>query len=67
MNMMSLSLVVFLSATIVAAQQTLSIPAGTAVRIRTTQPLSSETARTGDDFPMEVLADVAVNGYVVIR
>jgi hypothetical protein len=49
------------------AQETLTIPAGTAIRIRTTQVVSSETARVGDDVAMEVLADVSVNGYVVIR
>lgn len=67
MNKLCLSLAVLLSANLVAAQQTVTIPAGTAVRIRTTQPVSSESARVGDDVPMEVLADVAVNGYVLIR
>ena len=62
-----LSLAVLLSANMVAAQQAVTIPAGTAVRIRTTQPVSSESARVGDDVPMEVLSDVAVNGYVLIR
>jgi hypothetical protein len=66
-NKLALSLAVFLSASIVTAQQTVTIPAGTAVRIRTTQPVSSESARVGDDVPMEVLADVTVNGYVLIR
>jgi hypothetical protein len=64
---LSLSLAVFVSASMATAQQTVTIPAGTAVRIRTTQPVSSESARVGDDVPMEVLADVAVNGYVLIR
>ena len=49
------------------AQETLTIPAGTEIRIRTTQVVSSETARVGDDVAMEVLADVAVNHYIVIR
>jgi PDZ domain len=66
-NNLSLFVAVLLSASIVAAQETVTIPAGTAVRIRTTQSVSSETARVGDDVPMEVLADVAVNGYVLIR
>jgi hypothetical protein len=66
-NKLCLSLAVLLSANMVAAQQTVTIPAGTAVRIRTTQPVSSESARVGDDVPMEVLADVAVDGYVLIR
>jgi len=51
----------------VPALQTLTIPAGTAIRIRTTQPVSSDTARVGDDVALEVLADVVVNNYVVIR
>lgn len=67
MNKLSLVIVVFFSGALVSAQQTLTIPTGTAVRIRTTQQVSSETARVGDDVPMEVLADVAVDGYVVIR
>jgi hypothetical protein len=66
-NKLCLSLALLLSANMVAAQQTLTIPAGTAVRIRTTQPVSSESARVGDDVPMEVLADVVVNSYVLIR
>ena len=66
MSRPSLFLVAFLSASIVAAQ-TLTIPAGTAIRIRTTQAVSSATARVGDDVSMEVLADVAVNDYLVIR
>lgn len=66
---MNLSLLLALSLLItsMAAQQTLTIPAGTPVRVRTTQSISSETARIGDDVPMEVLADVAINGYVLIR
>jgi hypothetical protein len=43
------------------------IPADTAIRVRTKNEVSSETARVGDDVQMEVLADVIVNGYVVIR
>lgn len=49
------------------AQQTITIPAGTAIRIRATQAVSSDTARVGDDVSMEVLADVAVNNYLLIR
>jgi PDZ domain len=62
-----LALFVLPSIAQVNAQQTLTIPAGTAIRIRTTQPVSSDTARVGDDVAMEVLADVAVDNYVVIR
>ena len=50
-----------------SAQDTLTIPAGTEIRIRTTQGVSSDSARVGDDVPMEVLADVSVDNYVVIR
>lgn len=50
-----------------SAQDTLTIPEGTELRIRTTQGVSSDSARVGDDVPMEVLADVSVDGYVVIR
>lgn len=63
-----LSLLLFFGANLrLVAQERLTIPAGTAVRIRMTQVVSSETARVGDDVAMEVLADVAVDGYVVIR
>ena len=67
MNKLSLFLAVFLSANVLAAQQTVTIPAGTAIRVRTTRVISSDEARVGDDVPMEVLADVDVNGYVLIR
>ena len=43
------------------------IPEKTAVRVRTKNGITSETAHVGDDVPMEVLEDVIVNGYVVIR
>jgi len=43
------------------------IPEKTAVRVRTKNGITSETAHVGDDVPMEVLEDVMVNGYVVIR
>jgi hypothetical protein len=43
------------------------IPADTAIRVRTKNQISSETAHVGDDIQIEVLADVIVNGYVVIR
>jgi hypothetical protein len=56
-----------MSLSVAGAGQTVTIPGETAIRIRTMQPLSSESARAGDDVPLEVLADVAVDGYVVIR
>ncbi len=43
------------------------IPANTTIRVRTKNEVSSETAHVGDDVQMEVLGDVIVNGYVVIR
>ena len=43
------------------------VPANTAMRVRTMNEISSETAHVGDDVQMEVLGDVIVNGYVVIR
>jgi hypothetical protein len=43
------------------------IPANTVIRVRTMDEVSSETARVGDIVQMEVLADVLVNGYVVVR
>src|SRR5439155_21754027 len=42
-------------------------PANTAMRVRTMNEISSETAHVGDDVQMEVLGDVIVNGSVVIR
>src|SRR6184192_973686 len=42
------------------------VPANTAMRVRTMNEISSETAHVGDDVQMEVLGDVIVNGYVVI-
>jgi membrane-associated protease RseP (regulator of RpoE activity) len=43
------------------------VPANTPIRVRTKHEISSETAHVGDDVQMEVLGDVIVNGYVVIR
>jgi len=43
------------------------VPANTTIRVRTKNGISSETAHVGDDVQMEVLGDVIVNGYVVIR
>ena len=43
------------------------VPANTAMRVRTMNEISSETAHVGDDVQMEVLGDVIVNDYVVVR
>jgi hypothetical protein len=51
----------------ISPQDTLTIPEGTELRIRTTQGVSGDSVHVGDDVAMEVLADVSVNGYVVIR
>jgi hypothetical protein len=50
-----------------AQERFFKVPANTAVRGRTNNEISSETAHVGDDVQMEVLGDVAVNGFVVIR
>jgi PDZ domain len=43
------------------------IPANTIIRVRTVEGVSSESARVGDVVPMEVLSDVIVNGFVVVK
>src|SRR2546426_1107587 len=43
------------------------IPANTVIRVRTMDDVSSETGHVGDVVQMEVLADVLVKGYVVVR
>src|SRR5207248_2621836 len=50
-----------------AASRLFRIPANTTIRVRTKNEISSETARVGDDVQMEVLGDVAVNGFVVFQ
>ncbi len=48
-------------------EQLFKIPANTIIRVRTVEDVSSETARVGDVVPMEVLSDVLVNGFVIVR
>jgi PEGA domain len=40
---------------------------GTAVRLRTSQTISSADARVGDQVPFEVLENISVSGVVVIK
>lgn len=40
---------------------------GTPVRLRLTQTVSSEEAKTGDEVPFEVLEEVDINGVAVIK
>jgi hypothetical protein len=40
---------------------------GTAVKLRISQTISSEEAKTGQEVPFEVLEDVSVNGVIVIK
>jgi hypothetical protein len=48
-------------------QRFFKVPANTPIRVRTKNEISSEEAHVGDDVQMEVLGDVIMNGYVVIR
>ena len=50
-----------------ASDRVFKIPANTIIRVRTTEGVSSETARIGDVVPMEVLSDVLIRGLVVVR
>ena len=45
----------------------LLIPRGTALAVTTTQPLSSATARTGDDVPLRLSRPLVVNGMTLLR
>src|SRR5262249_39649401 len=45
----------------------IKVPANTIIRVRTTEGVSSDTARVGDVVPMEVLSDVLINGRVIVR
>jgi hypothetical protein len=46
---------------------TLTLPAGTLVTVRTTQPLSSDRNRAGDSFTTELDQTVIAQGWVVAR
>jgi hypothetical protein len=64
---LSAMLPTFVSAQNQSNSRFFKIPANTVVRVRTVEDVSSETARVGDIVPMEVLTDVLVNGFVVVR
>jgi hypothetical protein len=51
----------------VASNRFFEIPANTIIRVRTTEGISSETARVGDVVPMEVISDLLINDVVVVR
>jgi hypothetical protein len=44
-----------------------TIPAGTPVSLRLVQPLSSDSAKTGETVGLEVASDVVVDGQAVIK
>lgn len=46
--------------------QVVELPAGTEIRVRLDQDLSSKDSQAGETFPATVAEDVAVNGAVVI-
>ena len=67
MRVQSVALVLALSAIGgVAAQTTVTLPAGTVMLVRTQQALQSATARAGETFQTTVIEDVSVNGFTVI-
>ena len=55
-----------LAASTAAAQSRIVVPAGTVIIVRTTTPLQSATAKTGDTFDTNVDESVGVNEYAVI-
>ncbi len=55
-----------LAASTAAAQTRIVLPAGTVFIVRTTSPLQSATAKTGDTFETNVDESVGVNEYAVI-
>ncbi len=63
----ALSLVlVFATATSASAQSRMVLPAGSVVVVRTTGPLESATAQTGQSFETNVEESVGINEYTVI-
>lgn len=49
------------------AQAAETLVAGTMVQVRLLQPLSSSTASAGQEFPVEVTEQVAINNHIVIQ
>lgn len=56
----------FLAASSASAQSRVVLPAGTVIIVRTTTPLQSATARTGDTFNTDVEEAVGVDEYTAI-
>ena len=56
----------FLAASSVSAQSRIVLPAGTVIIVRTTTPLQSATARTGDTFDTNVEDAIGVDEYTAI-
>ena len=55
-----------LAASTAAAQSRIVVPAGTVIIVRTTAPLQSASAKTGDTFDTNVEESVGINEYAVI-
>src|SRR6266566_4439412 len=55
-----------LAASTAAAQSRIVVPAGTVIIVRTTTPLQSATAKTGDTFDTNVEESVGVDEFAVI-
>ena len=55
-----------LAASTAAAQSRIVVPAGTVIIVRTTSPLQSASAKTGDTFDTNVEESVGINEYAVI-
>src|SRR5438552_6628351 len=55
-----------LAASTAAAQSRIVVPAGTVIIVRTTTPLQSASAKTGDTFDTNVEESVGVNEFAVI-
>src|SRR5437867_9464218 len=55
-----------LAASTAAAQSRIVVPAGTVIIVRTTGPLQSASAKTGDTFDTNVEESVGINEYAVI-
>lgn len=56
----------FLAASSASAQSRIVLPAGTVIIVRTTTPLQSATAKTGDTFNTDVEEAVGVDEYTAI-
>ncbi len=61
-----LSLILLLTGQ-VWGQRNVTLPRGTAVQIRLTEKISSESARTGDRFDAILDQDISDNGYLLAR